>query len=108
MAQNMQQANIGQLAAWQASGGQGDLPVGWSGGGGNSSNSTSTGNTDYASVAQQMTDLYTKANAPAVASLQAGIPETQAKYGQIKTQIEAEKAPLEQRYQNLLDEGRLA
>lgn len=44
-----------------------------------------------------------EANAPAVSSLQASIPETQQKYEQTRTQLEAKSGSLEQRYTNLLD-----
>lgn len=44
-----------------------------------------------------------EANKPAVESLQASIPETSAKYAQTRQQLQASQAPLEQRYQSLLD-----
>lgn len=100
MSQNMGQANIDQLAAWKAEGNQGDLPVGWkssnSGGGG--------GSTDLAATQAQILEMYKKANEPAIASLTASIPETQSKFAFERTKLEEQRKPLEQRYQNLLDE----
>jgi len=47
---------------------------------------------------------YQEANKPAVASLQAGIPETQAKYAQMGQQAQARIDPLKARYENLINE----
>lgn len=44
-----------------------------------------------------------EANKPAVESLQASIPETSAKYAQTRQQLQSSQAPMEQRYQSLLD-----
>jgi len=49
-------------------------------------------------------ERYQEANKPAVQSLEAGIPETQAKYAQLTTQAEARKDPLIARYENLINE----
>jgi hypothetical protein len=70
----------------------GGLSGGYSGGG------------DYASIVQQQLKLQQQANAPAVASLQASIPEIQQKYAQTGAQLQAQQQPLEQRYQNLLSQ----
>lgn len=47
-------------------------------------------------------ELSQQANKPAVDSLQASIPEQSAKFAQQRTQLEAEKQPLKDRYQSLL------
>lgn len=59
---------------------------------------------DYAAIAREQMKMMQEANAPAIASLQASIPETQAKYAAEKERIAAQQQPLEQRYQNLLSE----
>lgn len=63
-----------------------------------------TGDGGYSSIVQQQLKLQQQANAPAVASLQASIPEIQNKYAQTSAQLKAQQAPLEQRYQNLLNQ----
>jgi hypothetical protein len=40
---------------------------------------------------------------PAVSSLQASIPETQAKYSQARQQLQSQEMPLQDRYKNLID-----
>lgn len=63
-----------------------------------------TGDGGYSSIVQQQLKLQQQANAPAVASLQQSIPEIQNKYAQTSAQLKAQQAPLEQRYQNLLNQ----
>jgi hypothetical protein len=62
------------------------------------------GGTDYGSLVRQQLELQKQANAPAVQSLEASIPEAQQKFSTQRTQLEAKKAPLKERYSNLLDE----
>ncbi len=59
---------------------------------------------NYADLAKQQMQLQQEANRPAIESLQAQIPETQARYATERTRLEGEKQPLETRYQNLLQE----
>lgn len=99
MAQYMGQANIDQLGAWKAAGNTGDLPVGWqsssSGGGGG-------GQPDYATQRK----IALEAVQPSIDSLQASLPEISAKYQSAQTQVGAEKQPLRDRYEQLLNEIR--
>lgn len=48
-------------------------------------------------------EMQREANKPAVQSLEAGIPEIQQGYQQQRQQLEAEKSPLKDRYDNLLN-----
>ena len=48
--------------------------------------------------------MYQKAAQPAVNSYAAGIPETQAMYGQQRSQLQAEQTPLASRYDNLINQ----
>lgn len=57
---------------------------------------------DPMAVAQKMIEMQKAANAPVIASYQAQIPETQQKYEQIATGLEARQQPLQQRYDALL------
>ncbi|MBI2005627.1 MAG: hypothetical protein HYS80_02590, partial [Candidatus Aenigmarchaeota archaeon] len=59
---------------------------------------------DLAALARQQLQLRQEANAPAVASLEAGIPETSARFATERTRLAGEKEPLKQRYQSILDE----
>lgn len=59
---------------------------------------------DIASIARQIASLQSEANKPAIESLNAQIPEIQKGYAQQRTQLEASKAPLQERYQNILDQ----
>ncbi|MBI2005565.1 MAG: hypothetical protein HYS80_02265, partial [Candidatus Aenigmarchaeota archaeon] len=59
---------------------------------------------DLAALAREQLRLRQEANAPAVASLEAGIPETSARFATERTRLTGEREPLKQRYQNLLDE----
>jgi len=59
---------------------------------------------NFEDILKQAMSMQTQAAQPAVASYQASIPETQAKYTQERTRLEAEKEPLEKRYQNLLSQ----
>jgi hypothetical protein len=61
------------------------------------------GGGDYASIIANAIKMQQEANKPAVQSLEASIPEIQASYAQQGKQLTAEKAPLEARYQSLLD-----
>lgn len=70
--------------------------VGGSSGGGNTSSAIST--------AEEIMKLQQRANQPAVQALQSSIPTTEATFAQRQQQLEGEKAPLQQRYKNLLDE----
>lgn len=101
----MQQANIDQLGAWRAQGNTGDLPVGWqaSSSSGGASN-IGLGGQNPIELAKQTMALQQEANKPAVASLQAQIPEIGQKYGLARSQLQAQQPTLEQQYSNLLDE----
>lgn len=57
---------------------------------------------DAAAIANQMMEMQRKANEPAIASLQASIPEQQQKYETIAKGLEAKQTPLTQRYDALL------
>lgn len=59
---------------------------------------------DYAAIAAQQLKLRQDANAPAVQSLQASIPEIANKYTQTQTQLEGERQPLKDRYKAVLDQ----
>ena len=108
--QNMSQANIAFLPMWRSLGNTGDLPAGWYGPGGSSSSTPSTSGVstpatiDYEALARRNMELQQQAVAPAIASYQAQIPETQARYATEQTRLQGEKEPLTQRYQNLLAE----
>lgn len=104
MAQNMSQANINMLPLWQSLGNTGDLPVGWFGPGGSAGNPNMTGAPSMADLAAEQTRLRMEAIKPAVASLEASRPEISAKYGQARGQLEGEKQPTIDRYQNIIDE----
>lgn len=69
-----------------------------------SSGSGGGGGTDYAAIAREQMKLMQEANAPAVASLQASIPEVKTKYANEQSRLTAQQEPLEKRYQNLLGE----
>lgn len=71
-----------------------------------SSSSSSSGNfksIDPGETIRAAISAMQEVNKPAVDSLQASIPETQAKYAQTRTQLQASQAPMEQKYQALLD-----
>lgn len=96
-----------QKAAWDAQWnalhpGEGPRPEGYHGEGGGGGGFGGAPN--YLDIAKQIMGLQQEANKPVIESLQASIPETQAKFAQQKTQIQGEFAPLEQRYQGLLAE----
>lgn len=63
-----------------------------------------SGSPDYASIARQQLQLQQEANKPAIASLQASIPEIQSQTQANVARLQAQQAPLEQRYQSLLSE----
>jgi hypothetical protein len=78
------------------------------GGAGKGGPSSSGGGSGFSSVNPQDTiraaiDAMKEANKPAVESLQASIPETSAKYAGATQRLVGSKAPLEQRYQQILD-----
>lgn len=64
----------------------------------------SSGGTDLAATQAQILSMYQKAAEPAIKSYEASIPETQSKFAFERTKLEEQRKPLEQRYQNLLDE----
>ena len=64
--------------------------------------SQNSGGNSFESLVAKQLELQKQANAPAVASLEAGIPETQQKFATQRTQLEGAKEPLKQRYTNLL------
>ena len=66
-----------------------------SSGGGNSGG-------DFEAILNRSREMLTKANEPAVTSLQGQIPEIQKKFSEQKTYFENQKSPLKQRYENLL------
>lgn len=80
--------------AGQKAGKWADLPSYIAAGGSNSGGANST--------VQKALDLQKQAVAPAVASLEAGIPEIANKYTQQRTQLQAEQQPLQQRYDSLI------
>lgn len=76
----------------------------WTQSGGEGYTSSSGGGISMDDIINQAITRYREANKPAVESLQAGIPETQAKYAQLRTQGQARIEPLKARYNNLLGE----
>jgi len=60
-------------------------------------------NNDIASLAAQQLKMYQEANAPAVQSLQASIPEIQNKYAQQGEYLQKQVGNLDERYKKLLD-----
>ena len=88
---------VNQTVSYGGATWKGNPGTGWTmeGGGG-------YGAPDYAAIAQQQLKMQQEANQPAVASLQASIPETQQKFATERTRLEGEKAPLEQKYQALI------
>lgn len=73
------------------------MPAGFGGTG-------SGGGGNYADIAAQQLKLMQEANKPAIASLQASIPETQTRYANEQTRLESQRTPIEQRYQSLLEQ----
>ena len=57
---------------------------------------------DYASIAREQMKMMQEANAPIVASLQASIPEQQAKYAQQGQYLQKQVGSLDERYKTLL------
>ena len=91
------QTKYNQLnAQWQAGQGGGGTPSSVSSGGFTSLNPQDT--------IQAAIKALQEANKPAVESLQASIPETQAKYATEKTRLTSSQPSLEARYQGLLDQ----
>lgn len=62
------------------------------------------GGTDFTNIAAETLRLQRKANIPAVESLRASIPETQERFAERGRTLEAEREPLKQRYQAILDD----
>ena len=103
----IQRERLGKLRAAGSTG----SPQGIIGGGSDpvprASASFSTGTTgtgDITSLAREMIKLQQEANAPAVSSLQASIPETSARFATERTRLSGEKEPLKQRYKTIIDE----
>lgn len=71
-------------------------------GGGGFSFSGSGSNLDFGQTVSRALQLQQQAVQPAVASFQASIPETQQRFAQQREQVSAEKAPLQERFKNLL------
>jgi len=59
---------------------------------------------DYTAIAKQQLQLAQEANKPAIASMEASIPEIQAATQSSKAALEASKAPLTERYQAIIDQ----
>src|SRR3990167_3465949 len=59
---------------------------------------------DYGALARQTLEMQKTAIEPQVSALQQTIPTTQAKFAQQKTSLEAERQPLVDRYQNIINE----
>lgn len=70
---------------------------------GSTGGSTSGGGGDLASLAAQTLKLQQEATRPAVESLQAGIPELRTNISTRQGQLSAQKTPLEQKYDQLLN-----
>jgi hypothetical protein len=68
------------------------------------SSSSIGGSTSGGSTIDRALQLQREAVKPAVASLEAGIPEVQQQYATQRSQLEAEKAPLQQRYDDLISQ----
>ena len=82
---------------WKGNPGTGWTPEGASDSSGNNSNN------DIASLAKQQMQLQQQANQPAIASLQASIPEIQSKYASTDQYLQKQVGSLDERYKNLLD-----
>jgi len=67
-----------------------------------SGSNSSSGASDYQSLARQRMQMQQEANAPAVQSLQSQIPTIQQSYQQQGNYLKSQQAPLEERYKNLL------
>lgn len=79
--------------------------VSWSKeGGGSSYSSGNSSGINMDDIINQSIKRYQEANQPAVQSLEAGIPETQTKYSQLRTQQQGRIDPLKERYTNLINE----
>ena len=59
---------------------------------------------DPTAIIKRAIEMQQEANKPAVASLEAGIPEIQKTYQTARTQTEGQRKPLEDRYANLISE----
>jgi len=82
-----------QAAGYQRPGGGGDIKpyLGYAPG-------------SYEEQVAQSIEMAKRANEPAVNSLRASIPEVQKRYEQQRTQLQAEEAPLKERYTQLISE----
>lgn len=75
--------------------------------GGGSGAAPSTSAPDYISIAKQMQQMQQEASKPAIESMRATIPTTEAAFAERGRQLTAEKEPLKERYQALIaDLGR--
>ena len=91
--QNMNQANISLLPLWRSLGNTGDLPTGWNGPGGSSSNPNMTGVTpaptqaDLLAAAKALNDQQISYNQPAINTLGSQMPMMQQQYGSLLQSI---------------------
>lgn len=86
------------IADFRATGGSGKGgPTSYSSGGGG-------GGLSAEDTIRRSIEMMKEANQPAVASLQASIPEIGQKYAQTRQQLQSSQPSLEQRYQGLLDQ----
>jgi len=85
---------------WQHFGHSGEAPVGYGGEGGGGGITGAT--TDPIALAQQMYQLQQQFRQPAIQTLEAGRAQIPQIFAPQRAGIEAEKEPLELRYQNLL------
>jgi hypothetical protein len=86
---------VNQTVSYGGATWKGNPGTGWTQEGGGSSSGSAP---DYAS----MMNMYKEANAPVVASLQASIPEQQAKTAQTGQYLQSKVGNLDDRYKNLL------
>jgi hypothetical protein len=86
---------VNQTVSYGGATWKGNPGTGWTQEGGGSSSGSAP---DYAS----MMNMYKEANAPVVASLQASIPEQQAKYAQQGQYLQKQVGNLDERYKTLL------
>jgi hypothetical protein len=85
-------------ADFQATGGAGKKTSG----GGSSGGSSAAATVDPIELAKKYQQFQIEANQPAIQQLQSSIPGVQQKFAAERQSLEAEKNPLEQRYQSLL------
>ena len=68
------------------------------------SSTTLTPAVDPIAQAQKLREFNIQSNQPQISSLQAQIPEVEQKFGAEQTRLAGEKAPLTQRYNNIIDQ----